>query len=567
MFGKHAVLLVLAAVFLIAGHVAIELAMRASIRTETTSTAREKAIFLNAMFETAASGIEAILDDTAERLSGVTDPLEAQVILQNPATPEALVQLAAIAPDGWLLASSLAMQGPVDLSDREHFKVHRDARVGPSELFISAPVLGRVSGLWTIQFTKAVRDPAGGFAGVVVASYAATAFTDFYSRFPVDEGFLISLVGLDGVVRARAVKGGEDLFGIMVPAEELHAAILRDGSRPVAFTSPRDGLFRVGWAEVSSHHPVYILVGKPMAGSILAAWTYHLSWLLLVAGLGGIGIMAGQRFENAMLQEQLETSRRTAEVARLVSLGELAAGLGHEISTPAGTIMQAVENLSRTLEDGRATPEVIRSKLARIAANAVRIRDLMEAVRGHARQSPCRGSCEPARAVENALLLVGSQIQYDEVETRARILPCGRVACASPDLETVVINLLLNARDAVQANAPERRLIQISCAPFENEARIVVEDAGGGVPATIQNKIFQPFFTTKPLGKGTGIGLSTAMRIVNAAEGTIGVENTAKGARFTVRLPLLDPSSPAVAATSDADNPEAVAESAPPATA
>jgi len=535
---QRALLLGLAALLILGGHAAIEFDARASSKAVATEGTRQKAVFLVTTFEGTADAVAAILDDTALHLSGITDPGEAQLILQSRPTPKAVVQLAAIAADGWLIASSLPVREPVDLKDREHFRVHRDALVGPSELFISVPLLGRVSGEWTIQFTKAMRGPAGEFAGVVVASYAAEALVDLYSRFPMEEGFLIALKGLDGVIRTRLVKDGENLFGIKTPVEKLHAAVVRGGSQPVAFTSPIDGIFRMGWAEVSGRHPFYMLVAEPFGGLVVAAWAYHLSWLLLVAALGGLGIMARQRLKNAVLQERLEMARRTTEVARLVSLGELAAGLGHEVSTPANTILLAAQNLLHTIDRNGVTPEAIKTRLARIAANADRIRALMEAVRSHARQSSCRGACEPAHAVENALLLVGSQLQLEGVEIRTRIHSCGSVACASPELETVVINLLLNARDAVRTNPPERRVVRISCAPFRNEARIVVEDSGGGVPAAIREKIFQPFFTTKPVGKGTGIGLSTALGIVTAAQGTLELENTPEGACFTVRLPL-----------------------------
>jgi len=117
--------------------------------------------------------------------------------------PDFAFQVSVIGPDGKMLASNLGSAGTsIDLSDREHFLVHRNSN--RDELFVSKPVLGRASNKWSIQLTRRLHAVDGGFGGVIVASLDPYEFSRFYESIDVGEGGAIALVGLDGVVRAQA---------------------------------------------------------------------------------------------------------------------------------------------------------------------------------------------------------------------------------------------------------------------------------------------------------------------------------------------------------------------------
>lgn len=111
------------------------------------------------------------------------------------------VQMALIGPDGMMVASNVASTGAVDLSDREHFKVHVDAK--GDDLFISKPVLGRVSKRWTIQLTRRLRKQDGSFGGVLVASLDPYFLSKLYESIDIGKGGAITLVGSDEIIRAR----------------------------------------------------------------------------------------------------------------------------------------------------------------------------------------------------------------------------------------------------------------------------------------------------------------------------------------------------------------------------
>lgn len=521
------------------GHFLIEWDFFRQAEKNSIEKSRQKAIFLVSNFEITANYVDVIINDIVFRLAQIQNFEEAGQILQTRVLPSALLQLALINKDGLLVASSLSNFERVDLSDREHFRVHRDGLVESDQMFISVPVLGRVSNRWTIQFTKSIRDQMGTFSGVLVASFAVDAFVENYSKFPMDRDYLISLTGFDGIIRARSVSIGDDAFGMRTPIISLHEQIVKNGSQSVIFTSPIDGIRRSGWVEVSNQHPIYIISAEPVPNLLASTWPRHLSWLLLLALSLGLASLARQRLHNNILTERLEAAARTAEIARLVSLGELAAGLGHEIATPANTILQAAANMSRAIESNRIDVERFKTKLQRISGNAARIRALMEAVRTHARKSDDEPYCDASQAVQSALFLVRSQLDLIGISIETRVYSDNFVPCAQTEIETVIINLILNARDAIQSTQSDSKFIRLSCITVGREVWIIVEDSGGGINEKIKDKIFQPFFTTKPVGSGTGIGLSTVLRIINTANGKVEFDNTQFGARFTIKLPKI----------------------------
>ena len=113
------------------------------------------------------------------------------------------VQLSLVGADGWLTASTLGLAlEAMDRSDRDYFKIHRDSP--EAGLFISQPIFGRISRKWLIQLTRAIREPHGAFAGVAVASLSSAKLAQFYQSVDLGRDGAISLVGLDGVVRASA---------------------------------------------------------------------------------------------------------------------------------------------------------------------------------------------------------------------------------------------------------------------------------------------------------------------------------------------------------------------------
>ena len=171
-------------------------------------------------------------------------------------------QVGIIDAHGIYVLANLPIKGKLDLSDREHFKVHAAADNG--ELFISKPVLGRASGKWSIQLTRRINRANGEFAGVVVVSIDPGYFTHFYSELQLGSKGVIALYGLDGVARARKI-GNKEEFGTEATNSQMLTRIAQ-GKLTGSFINPSvvDGIERLYHYRKLPHDRLAVLNGLDM---------------------------------------------------------------------------------------------------------------------------------------------------------------------------------------------------------------------------------------------------------------------------------------------------------------
>jgi signal transduction histidine kinase len=221
---------------------------------------------------------------------------------------------------------------------------------------------------------------------------------------------------------------------------------------------------------------------------------------------------------------------------RLASVGRLAAGLAHEIGNPIAAVM-GLEDL--LLEGGLSVDEQ-RDFLLRMKKESERIHRILKDLLAFARpgetvegEPDAFGSVEAA--VHDTVALVMPNQSLKDVELSLDLhadLP--EVALSSERLVQVVLNLVLNAADAVGA----RGHVRIAAERSELGVRLSIEDDGPGIDPNVADRLFEPFVTTKEVGKGTGLGLAVCRGLVESVGGNIGVDpNVTKGARFVVELP------------------------------
>ncbi|MHC6227580.1 ATP-binding protein [Pseudomonas sp. X10] len=238
------------------------------------------------------------------------------------------------------------------------------------------------------------------------------------------------------------------------------------------------------------------------------------------------------------------SQQQLLQSAKMATLGELATGLAHEINQPLNVMRMAVVNTLKRLENGTAEPAYLEEKLKRIDAQVQRASRVVEHMRVFGRRSEVeRQSFGAWQAVEGALSLVSEGLQGKGVALRVEA-PEDRpqVHGHQDQLEQVLINLMVNARDALlerrQADPALKPWISLCQEVRAGQLRLLVEDNGGGIEPRLLGRIFEPFFTTKPAGVGTGLGLSLSYGIIEAMGGCLSVDNAAQGARFCIQLPL-----------------------------
>ena len=228
---------------------------------------------------------------------------------------------------------------------------------------------------------------------------------------------------------------------------------------------------------------------------------------------------------------------------RLSTLGEMATGIAHELNQPLFLITMAGENA--VLEAQKAAPNrgYLAQNLERLMTQATRAIKIVEHLQAFTRHDAERE--EPvslAAAIDGARSLIGGMLQQWQIELHLELPAALPLVIGQPTrIEQVLVNLLLNARDALNSMPVGQRRITLSATIGDNTVQLHVADSGTGVPDEILPRIFEPFFTTKNPNSGTGLGLSICHGAMRTMGGDISVRNDpAGGAVFTLTFRIAE---------------------------
>lgn len=252
------------------------------------------------------------------------------------------------------------------------------------------------------------------------------------------------------------------------------------------------------------------------------------------------------------ISAERELALQAATSAKFATLGEMAAGLAHELNQPIAIMSLAAENAAEALEAGEDGVEEALSRLKRIMAQADRAKAIVTQLRAFSRVDV--SALEPidlGACVQGMMILAGQALRDAGIQVQLRlpdVLP--PVVGQTILVEQVLLNLVLNARDALQERPAERRRLRIEAeiGPMADEVTLRVRDTGPGLAPEVIEKLFEPFYTTKPPGLGTGLGLSISRTIMRGIGGRITADNAPPGAEmgaeFTLvfrRAPVINP--------------------------
>ena len=236
--------------------------------------------------------------------------------------------------------------------------------------------------------------------------------------------------------------------------------------------------------------------------------------------------------------DQLKTSEaKLIESAKLAAVGQLSAGLAHEINNPLGSIRLGIESTLRKEQLSDFSREMLNKGLTAVQRAEQIIGSLLNYSRtegkGKSKVSPLDVMRDTCSFLGGALRLRGVKVQLPESAPQAKVL-------ANPgELQQVLINLLLNAKDAVEGKESAEVLLTIEL--VDGQVQLEVHDNGPGIDPKVKGRIFDPFFTTKAVGRGTGLGLSVSRQMTTANGGTLEALNSSRlgGACFRVTLPAI----------------------------
>ncbi|MCF6342157.1 MAG: ATP-binding protein [Bacteroidales bacterium] len=243
-----------------------------------------------------------------------------------------------------------------------------------------------------------------------------------------------------------------------------------------------------------------------------------------------------------------EQQQLLVQKSKLESLGELSAGLAHEINQPLLGLSMGLDNILLATQEDSFSRSYVKKKAEVLFKDIDRIKQIVEHVRTFSReqQNVLNERIEINNMIRNTLLLANKMFEAKHIEFNVQLADDEIFVMGNPyRLEQVILNLLSNARHAVdekdkQAESKEQvKEISLKVSREDETALIIVTDNGIGIPKKVIPKIFDPFFTTKNEEKGTGLGLSISYGIVKEMNGAIRVESTKmKNTKVTIELPV-----------------------------
>jgi len=504
---------------------------------------------------------------------------------------------------------------PANIADREYFiKLRDNPQAG---LFIAKPLFGRVSNKWIIIIARRVNNPDGSFAGVAHGNISLDFFQKHFASFSLGNHDVITLRGSDLGLIARNPEAKGIGIGNRTISKEFRQ-LIQKGHDSGTYTNPGsiDAVQRIFSYRKITDYPLYINVGLAIA-DYRKEWLHNsLKMLFLAACVAVVTLVSSRivvrkweqgRKVNGELRQyrlHLETlvSQRTEELSlkqqqltklneelnyriadevvqnrkkdqillhqdKMSSIGQLAAGVAHEINNPLafiasnlGTLKGYVETLGRfysfllglvekncsgeelhmlreaTLKQDIAfILEDIGPLIDESTEGADRVKRIVHDLKDFARMED--GNFELVDlndCVRSTINIVRNEIKYvADLDLELGEIP--PVSCSRHQISQVIINLLVNAAHSIRNHGS----IVVSSYLEGGHVVLKVSDTGHGMPEDVRKRVFDPFFTTKEVGEGTGLGLSISYSIVKKHGGDITVESCeGEGSVFIVKLPL-----------------------------
>jgi len=249
------------------------------------------------------------------------------------------------------------------------------------------------------------------------------------------------------------------------------------------------------------------------------------------------------------ISAMVEKDSQLIQASKMTTLGEMSAGIAHEVNQPLNAIKMGSDFLEFMATSERQIPRSDLTTVVREISDQVdRAEAIIQRLRDFGRKSDLtKNPISINRCVQSVLDIIGRQLALQNIQVKLNLNETiGSVMAHSNRMEQVIFNLLTNARDAINQRQEtettgREHLIAIDSRQRNNRIYLTVADTGVGIPENVKSRIFESFFTTKKMGEGMGLGLSITSEIVEDYGGTIQIDDgIAGGTAFTLDFPVMD---------------------------
>ncbi len=489
--------------------------------------------------------------------------------------------------------------GKIDLSDREHFKVHLKSY--PYGIFISKPVLGRVSKKWSIQVTRRMSNPDGSLKGVAVASFDPNYFTNFHKSIDLGPQGFTAMTSLDGGVRTLVVGDTSRIDGAL-PALILPRSASTEALGTFTSSEVFDHVKRFYAFERIRNQPLIVLVGMAESDALVEYQSHLRSYVIFAAFMSvfivlfaASSVMLLRRFARINLElkdahdelivthdqaqkvtdEKLELTQRLTQSEKLAALGQLSAGVAHEINNPIAYVASNFSTLQKYLAiyeqilEAQPQSDKLSGDALKLALQSVqdlklqlqydyvkgdvhplmsetleglkRVQQIIQDLKNFSRADALFAwqKANINHGIESTLNIVNHEFKY-KAELVLELSPLPDIECVPSQLNQVFLNLIVNAAQSMSEDQKGTLTIRSGLSEDNSRVWVEVQDTGSGISPENVSKIFDPFYTTKAIGQGTGLGLSVSHGIIQHHGGSLEVQSTlGVGTCFKVILPIV----------------------------
>jgi signal transduction histidine kinase len=519
---------------------------------------------------------------------GVTDPesynrLEAgrdtfEFLKRRTAGLPQLDAVTMIAADGRLINFSRYYPiPPVSVSDRDYFTALRDKPT--DQPFISEPVENRGTGTWTVYLARRVSGLDGSFIGLILGAIDLTYFENLYKSLKLGDGGAVSLWRRDGTLLARQPR--LEGIGHQFKITSFNGMLDQASSGVYEVDHSIDGPARVVATAAAKDFPVVINVARTF-DQILRDWRKEALVILAIATMAAaaaafaiwtlmrqlgayeeLAVAVGEREKAIQDREKLEAQLRQAQ--KLEAVGQLTGGIAHDFNNLLTVILGGLETIRRRLPALPQTPDTAR--IMRAADMAVQSVDsaatLTHRLLAFSRNQPLDPRIIACHELVQSMTELLRRTLGEKIELATRFANQVWHVRADPNqLESAILNLAVNSRDAMpeggQLTIETRNVVLdesfLSTLPEAGPpgpyVLIDITDTGTGMEQTTLERAFEPFYTTKDVGRGTGLGLSQVYGFVRQSNGVVKIQTKlGEGTSIRIYLPRHEEAgSPAAAA-------------------